>query len=138
MLDRSAAYAARYIAKNLVAAGVADECLVQVAYAIGVAQPVSVFVDTYGTAHVSAEGSNGISQERGEATDAYIAAKVKELFYLRPASIVRKFGLTNPIFEATASYGHMGRTPYVKDGIQYFGWELLDAIEPVKKAFGLK
>ena len=137
-VDRSAAYAARYIAKNLVAAGVADECLVQVAYAIGVAQPVSVFVDTYGTAHVSAEGSNGISQERGEATDAYIAAKVKEIFDLRPASIVRKFGLTNPIFEATASYGHMGRTPYVKDGIQYFGWELLDSIEPVKKAFGLK
>ena len=137
-VDRSAAYAARYIAKNLVAAGVADECLVQVAYAIGVAQPVSVFVDTYNTAHVSAEGSNGISQERGEATDAYIAAKVRELFDLRPASIVRKFGLTNPIFEATASYGHMGRTPYVKDGIQYFGWELLDAIEPVKKAFGLK
>ena len=137
-VDRSAAYAARYIAKNLVAAGIADECLVQVAYAIGVAQPVSVFVDTYGTAHVSAEGSNGISQERGEATDAYIAAKVKELFDLRPASIVRKFGLTNPIFEATASYGHMGRTPYVKDGIQYFGWEFLDAIEPVKKAFGLK
>ena len=137
-VDRSAAYAARYIAKNLVAAGVADECLVQVAYAIGVAQPVSVFVDTYGTARVSAADGSGISQERGEATDAYIAAKVKEIFDLRPASIVRKFGLTNPIFEATASYGHMGRTPYVKDGIQYFGWELLDSIEPVKKAFGLK
>ena len=123
-VDRSAAYAARYLAKNLVAAGVADECLVQLAYAIGVAEPVSLFVDTYGTRHTA-------------ASDAEIAGKVRELFDLRPAAIIRKFGLKNPIYEPTAAYGHMGRKPYVQDGIQFFGWELLDSVDRIKEAFGL-
>ena len=131
-VDRSAAYAARYIAKNLVAAGVASECLVQLAYAIGVAQPVSVFVDTYGTA------ANGLS-------DGEIAAKVQELFDLRPAAIIRKFQLKNPIYAPTAAYGHMGRKPYTKTVkvqgkekiVQFFGWELLDSVEAIRKAFNL-
>ncbi len=131
-VDRSAAYAARYIAKNLVAAGVASECLVQLAYAIGVAKPVSVYVDTYGTA------SNGLS-------DGEIAAKVQEIFDLRPASIIRKFQLKNPIYAPTAAYGHMGRKPFTKTVkvqgkekiVQFFGWELLDSVPAVKKAFGL-
>ena len=130
-VDRSAAYAARYIAKNLVAAGVADQCLVQLAYAIGVAKPVSVFVDTYGTA-------KGFS-------DAEIAEKIKTLFPLTPAAIIRKFGLKNPIYAPTAAYGHMGRRPYRKavkvQGkdkiVQFFGWELLDSVAVVKKAFGI-
>ena len=130
-VDRSAAYAARYIAKNLVAAGVADQCLVQLAYAIGVARPVSVFVDTYGTA-------KGFS-------DAEIAEKVSAIFPLTPAAIIRKFGLKNPIYAPTAAYGHMGRRPYRKavkvQGkdriVQFFGWELLDSVQVVKKAFGL-
>ena len=131
-VDRSAAYAARSIAKNLVAAGVADECLVQLAYAIGVAEPVSVFVDTYGTAH------SGLS-------DGEIAATVAKIFDLRPAAIIRKFGLKNPIYSPTAAYGHMGRKPYTKavtvQGkrkiVQFFGWELLDSVPAVRKAFGL-
>jgi S-adenosylmethionine synthetase len=131
-VDRSAAYAARYIAKNLVAAGVADECLVQLAYAIGVAKPVSVFVDTYGTA------ANGLS-------DGEIAQKVSALFDLRPAAIIRKFQLKNPIYAPTAAYGHMGRKPYTKmvkvQGkekiVQFFGWELLDSVEAIRKAFNL-
>jgi len=131
-VDRSAAYAARYIAKNLVAAGVASECLVQLAYAIGVAKPVSVFVDTYGTA------AKGLS-------DSEIAAKVQEIFDLRPAAIINKFALKNPIYAPTAAYGHMGRKPYTKmvkvQGkekiVQFFGWELLDSVPAVKKAFGL-
>ena len=135
-VDRSAAYATRHIAKNLVAAGVADEVLVQVSYAIGVARPVSIFVNTYGTAHVP-------------MTDGQIASKVDELFDLRPASIVERFGLTNPIYEPTAAYGHMGRDPYVKevelirDGktvrrkVQFFGWELLDAVDKCRAAFQL-
>ena len=123
-MDRSAAYAARYIAKNLVAAGVAEECLVQLAYAIGVAEPVSVFVDTYGTRHVA-------------SSDAEIAETVHGLFDLRPAAIIRKFGLKNPIYEPTAAYGHMGRKPYVQDGIQFFGWELLDGVDRIKQAFGI-
>lgn len=135
-VDRSAAYAARYIAKNLVAAGVAEEVLVQLAYAIGVAKPVSVFVNTYGTA------ANGL-------TDAAIAEKVNEIFDLRPAKIIEKFQLKNPIYEPTASYGHVGRKPYtksvkvVRDGkpvekvLQFFGWELLDSVPKVKEAFGL-
>jgi S-adenosylmethionine synthetase len=131
-VDRSAAYAARYIAKNLVAAGVADECLVQLAYAIGVAQPVSVFVDTYGTA------ANGLS-------DGEIAQKVSALFDLRPAAIIRKFQLKNPIYAPTAAYGHMGRKPYTKTVkvqgkekiVQFFGWELLDSVEAIRKAFNL-
>lgn len=135
-VDRSAAYAARYIAKNLVAAGVADEVLVQLAYAIGVAKPVSIFVNTYGTA------THGLS-------DAAIAEKVGEIFDLRPAKIIEKFQLKNPIYEPTASYGHVGRKPYTKsvkvirDGkevnkvLQFFGWELLDSVDKVKTAFGL-
>ena len=135
-VDRSAAYAARYIAKNMVAAGLADECLVQLAYAIGVARPVSVFVNTYGTA-------------KGGYSDAEIAAKVNEIFDLRPAKIISKFQLKNPIYEPTAAYGHFGRDPYTKtvalirDGkevqqeIQFFGWELLDSVDKVKKAFAL-
>ena len=98
-VDRSAAYAARHIAKNMVAAGVADEMLVQLSYAIGIAQPLSVYVDTYGTSKVS-------------MSDGEIADVVAEMFDLRPAAIVRRFGLTNPIFEATASYGHFGNRPY--------------------------
>ena len=148
-VDRSAAYAARHIAKNLVAAGVADECLVQLAYAIGVAEPVSIFVDTYGSAHVNAPASS-ISDEKGEATDAYIASRIKEIWDLRPAAIVSRFGLKNPIYEPTAAYGHMGRKPYVApvklraaDGswttkdVQFFGWEKLDAVEDVKRVFGI-
>ena len=131
-VDRSAAYAARYIAKNLVAAGVADECQVQLAYAIGVARPVSVFVNTYGTA-------------KAGLRDAEIARKVTELFDLRPAKIIAKFGLKNPIYAPTAVYGHMGRKPYTRDvtvggdtrTVQFFGWELLDSIPRVKEAFGL-
>lgn len=133
-VDRSAAYAARHIAKNMVAAGVADEMLVQVAYAIGVARPVSIFVDTYGT---------------GIVPDAEIARKIEELFDLRPAAIIRKFELKNPIYEPTAAYGHFGHKPYtktVKVGkpghqtdklVQFFGWEKLDAVDAIKKAFNL-
>lgn len=135
-VDRSAAYAARYIAKNLVAAGVANEVLVQVAYAIGVAQPVSVYVNTYGTA-------------RQGLTDAQISAKVAQLFDLRPAKIVEKFGLKNPIFEETAAYGHFGRDPFtrkifvgplnnqVEKEVEFFTWEKLDSVELLKKEFGL-
>lgn len=135
-VDRSAAYAARYIAKNLVAAGVANEVLVQVAYAIGVAQPVSVYVNTYGTA------KQGL-------TDAQISAKVAQLFDLRPAKIVEKFGLKNPIFEETAAYGHFGRDPFtrkifvgplnnqVEKEVEFFTWEKLDSVELIKKEFGL-
>ncbi len=122
-VDRSAAYAARYIAKNLVAAGVADECLVQIAYAIGVARPVSVYVNTYGTSRCG--------------DDATVAQKVSELFDLRPAAIVRRFGLKAPIYEPTAAYGHMGRTPFVRDGLQFFGWEKLDSVPVIKKTFGI-
>ena len=133
-VDRSAAYAARHIAKNMVAAGVAQEMLVQVAYAIGVARPVSIFVDTYGT---------------GIVPDAQIARKIEELFDLRPAAIIRKFELKNPIYEPTAAYGHFGRKPYTKSVkvgkpghqtdklVQFFGWEKLDAVDAIKKAFGL-
>ena len=124
-VDRSAAYAARYIAKNLVAAGVADELLVQVAYAIGVAEPVSIFVNSYGTA------KNGLD-------DSDIAEKIKEIFDLRPAKIIEKFGLKNPIYLPTATYGHFGRKPYVKDGMQFFGWEKLDAVESIKKVFQIQ
>ena len=126
-VDRSAAYAARHIAKNLVAAGVADECLVQLAYAIGIAQPVSVFVDTYGSAH--------IDKGPQEQTDAYIADVIKKLFDLRPAAIVERFHLKAPIYEPTASYGHFGREPYEKDGIEFFAWEKLDMVDKIKKEF---
>ncbi len=133
-VDRSAAYAARHIAKNMVAAGIAREVLVQVAYAIGVAEPVSLYINTYGTAFV-------------DKTDGEIADIIRGLFDLRPAKIVERFGLKNPIFQPTASYGHFGRTPYsqpmqlVRNGkeqtetVQFFGWEKLDAVEELKKAF---
>ena len=121
-VDRSGAYAARYLAKNLVAVGVASECLVQIAYAIGVAEPVSVYVNSYGT---------------GVCSDAEIAAKLRGLFDLRPAAIIKRFGLKNPIYAPTAAYGHFGRDPYVQDGIQFFGWEKLDSVELLQKAFGL-
>ena len=101
----------------------ASQCLVQISYAIGVARPVSVFVDTYGTSRC------------GE--DASIARRVSELFDLRPAAIVRRFGLKAPIYEPTAAYGHMGRTPFVRDGLQFFGWEKLDAVPLIKESFGI-
>lgn len=140
-VDRSAAYAARYIAKNMVAAGVAREMLVQVSYAIGVARPVSIYVDTYGTAVKDASGKI--------ITDSEIAAKINELFDLRPARIIEKFQLKKPIYEATAAYGHVGRKPYkeyvdiirngkkTKEFVQFFGWELLDSADKIKKAFNL-
>ena len=135
-VDRSAAYAARHIAKNMVAAGVADECLVQLSYAIGIAQPLSIYVDTYGT--------NKLSISEGE-----IAERIGKLFDLRPASIVKRYGLKNPIFEPTASYGHFGNRPYtqavkfVENGVEvereveFFGWEKLDAVDDIKAEFGL-
>ena len=121
-VDRSAAYAARYIAKNLVAAGVCRECLVQLAYAIGVAHPVSIFVDSYGS---------------GIVPDEQISAAIPQFIDLRPAAIIRRLGLKNPIYEPTAAYGHMGRKPYVKDGIEFFTWEKLDAVEDIKQIFKL-
>ncbi|MDE7154741.1 MAG: methionine adenosyltransferase domain-containing protein, partial [Muribaculaceae bacterium] len=136
-VDRSAAYAARHIAKNLVAAGVADKALVQVAYAIGVAAPVSLFVNTMGTAHV-------------DMTDAEISAVVSKLFDMRPAEIERRLKLRNPIYLETATYGHVGRTPrkvvkefLTDDGktkkveVELFTWEKLDMVDKVKKAFKL-
>ena len=135
-VDRSAAYAARHIAKNMVAAGVADEVLVQLSYAIGIAEPLSVYVDTYGT--------NKLTISEGE-----IARRIAKLFDLRPASIVRRYGLKNPIFEATASYGHFGNRPYTKEvtvfengvettrEVEFFGWEQLDAVDEIKAEFGL-
>lgn len=123
-VDRSAAYAARHIAKNLVAAGVADEVQVQLAYAIGVAEPVSISVNTFGTTKV-------------ELTDAEIAEVVSELFDLRPAAIVDRFGLKNPIYLPTASYGHFGRKPYTVDSLEFFGWERLDMVESIKETFNL-
>ena len=135
-VDRSAAYAARHIAKNMVAAGVADEVLVQLSYAIGIAQPLSIYVDTYGT--------NKLSISEGE-----IAERIGKLFDLRPASIVKRYGLKNPIFEPTASYGHFGNRPYtqavkfVENGVEvereveFFGWEKLDAVDAIKAEFGL-
>lgn len=124
-VDRSAAYAARHIAKNMVAAGIADEVQLQLAYAIGVAQPVSVFVNTFNKAKVS-------------LSDGEIAAKIEKLFDLRPAKIVARFGLKNPIFSPTASYGHFGREPYTENGMQFFGWERLDAVDMLRSAFGIK
>ena len=135
-VDRSAAYAARHIAKNAVAAGIADEILVQVAYAIGVAQPVSLYVNTYGTKHVDME-------------DSEIADKLSKIFDMRPAAIERRLKLRTPIYEETASYGHMGRTPqtitkhffskYEGDKsieVELFTWEKLDFVEAIKEAFG--
>jgi len=154
-VDRSAAYAARHIAKNLVAAGVADTVMIQVAYAIGVAQPVGFYVNTYGTAHVKDKKGNVL-------TDGVIAGKVSQIFDLRPYAIVERFGLKNPIFLPTASYGHFGRDPYTKEVAVYypvkgakplktngngkevylkkadfFAWEKLDYVDKIKKTFGL-
>ena len=135
-VDRSAAYAARHIAKNMVAAGVADEMLVQLSYAIGKAEPISIYVDTYGRSHVN-------------MTDGEIAHKIGELFDLRPAAIERALKLRQPIYEETASYGHVGRTPEVKTKtftapgqpdkqveVELFTWEKLDKVDEIKKAFG--
>ena len=136
-VDRSAAYAARHIAKNLVAAGVAREALVQVAYAIGVARPVSLYVNTRGTANVA-------------MSDAEISEKVNELFDMRPNAIEKRLKLRAPIYQETASYGHVGREPQIVKKtfeskyeptktieVELFTWEKLDMIEPIKKAFGL-
>ena len=134
-VDRSAAYATRHIAKNLVAAGVADEVLVQVAYAIGVAEPVGLYVNTYGTSKVRDEAGKKLS-------DGEIAKRVNKLFDMKPAAIVKRFGLKNPIFSETAAYGHMGRTPGIKEinGKKYetFTWEKLDYVDAVKKAFKIE
>ncbi|MBN9311471.1 MAG: methionine adenosyltransferase [Chryseobacterium sp. 39-10] len=137
-VDRSAAYAVRHIAKNLVAAGVADEVLVQVSYAIGVAEPCGLYINTYGTSKV-------------DLTDGEIAKKVQEIFDLRPYAIEKNLKLRNPIYQETASYGHMGREPYVADktfkgsngekftvkDLEFFTWEKLDKVDEVKKAFNL-
>jgi S-adenosylmethionine synthetase len=150
-VDRSAAYAARHIARNMVAAGLADEVLVQLAYAIGVAEPVGVFVNTYGTAKVN-------------LPDGQIAEKIKEIFDLRPFAIIKRFGLKNPIFKRTTTYGHFGRTNYKEkvevlyDGpgveevevklngktvkkkfkeVEFFAWEKEDYVDTLKKAFNL-
>ena len=135
-VDRSAAYATRHIAKNLVAAGIADECLVQVAYAIGVAKPVGLYVNTYGTSHV-------------KISDGKIAEKLLKIFDLRPAAIIKRLKLKNPIFLPTAAYGHFGREPYsqtvevtengkqVKKKVEFFTWEKLDYVDTLKKEFGI-
>ena len=136
-VDRSAAYAARHIAKNMVAAGLADEVLVQVAYAIGVAEPMNLYVNTYGTAKVN-------------MTDGEIAQQISKLFDLRPKAIEDNLKLRNPMYEETASYGHMGREPKVvtktyesmyretkKVEVELFTWEKLDYVDKVKEAFGL-
>ena len=136
-VDRSAAYATRHIAKNLVAAGVADEILVQVSYAIGVAQPMGIFVDTYGTAKIN-------------MTNGEIAKKVEAIFDMRPYFIEQRLKLRNPIYSETAAYGHMGRTPetvtktFSAPGgnektvtVELFTWEKLDYVEKVKAAFGI-
>jgi S-adenosylmethionine synthetase len=135
-VDRSAAYATRHIAKNLVAAGLADQCLVQIAYAIGVAKPVGLFVNTYGTC-------------KKDISDGEIAEKLLQIFDLRPASIIQRYGLKNPIYFETAAYGHMGRTPGRKKvmlglngqsketEIETFTWEKLDMVDEIKKAFDL-
>ncbi len=154
-VDRSAAYAARHIAKNLVAAGVCDQALIQIAYAIGVAQPVGLFVNTYGSAKVKDKKGNILH-------DGEIALRIKDLFDLRPYAIVQRFGLKNPIFLPTASYGHFGRDYEVKNvevyyevpdskpkttvgngkkvytkKVDFFAWEKLDFVDKIKKAFNI-
>ncbi|ETN95039.1 methionine adenosyltransferase [Zhouia amylolytica] len=136
-VDRSAAYASRHIAKNLVAAGVADEVLVQVSYAIGVVEPTSIFINTYGTAKV-------------DLSDGEIAQKVKELFDMRPYAIEERLKLRNPIYFETAAYGHLGKepktvkkvfeSPYngrIEKEVELFTWEKLDHVDQIKKVFGL-
>jgi S-adenosylmethionine synthetase len=154
-VDRSAAYAARHIAKNMVAAGVCDQVLIQVAYAIGVAQPVGLFVNTFGTAKVKDKKGNVLN-------DGEIAEKINKLFDMRPYAIVQRFGLKNPVFSLTASYGHFGRECFTKNvdvyyevpgskpkaikgngkrvyqkKVEFFAWEKLDFVEKIKKAFKL-
>ncbi len=147
-VDRSAAYAARHIAKNMVAAGVAREILVQVAYAIGVAEPVGLYINTYGTSTVN-------------MTDPKISKRVNELFDLRPYAIIKRFGLKNPVFLKTASYGHFGRAPHLAEVevyytdddtytkvingashhfkmVEMFAWEKLDEVDRIKKAFNIE
>jgi S-adenosylmethionine synthetase len=137
-VDRSAAYATRHIAKNLVAAGVCDEVLVQVSYAIGVAQPMGIYINTYGTAKV-------------KLTDGQIAKQVEALFDMRPYFIEQRLKLRNPIYSETAAYGHMGRKSetveksfsspdgkVVKRKVELFTWEKLDYVPKIKKAFGIK
>ncbi len=139
-VDRSAAYASRHIAKNLVAAGVADEVLVEVAYAIGKAEPVSIFVNTYGT------GKTGL-------TDSQVAEKVKEIFPMTPKAIEERLKLREPIYRETAAYGHVGREPMtvtktftsrydngepLTREVELFTWEKLDYVDKVREAFGLK
>jgi len=135
-VDRSAAYATRHIAKNLVAAGVADEVLVQVSYAIGVAKPMGIYVNTFGTSHVN-------------FSDGEIAEKVKELFDMRPAAIIKRLKLKEPIYSPTAAYGHMGRIPEILElsfqvngtqvtkTVETFTWEKLDYVDQVKATFGI-
>jgi S-adenosylmethionine synthetase len=154
-VDRSAAYAARHIAKNLVASGVCDKALIQVAYAIGIAQPVGLYVSTFGTSRV--KDSKGNMMHDGE-----IAQKINKLFDMRPYAIVRRLGLKNPIFTSTASYGHFGRENVVRNvevyyevpgsksriingnakkawlkKVEFFSWEKLDYVDKIKKAFKL-
>ncbi len=152
-VDRSAAYAARHIAKNLVAAGVADEVLVQVAYAIGVAEPVGLYINTFKTSKVK-------NKDGKKLTDGEIAEKVNKIFDMRPYAIIKRFGLKNPIFERAASYGHFGRDHYFEDvevfysngdtktkiidgeekhfkNVEFFAWEKLDYVDKIKKEFSL-
>jgi S-adenosylmethionine synthetase len=136
-VDRSAAYAARHIAKNLVAAGVSDEILVQISYAIGVAEPLGIYVNTYGKSKV-------------KVSDGEVAEKIKKIFDLRPAAIEQRLKLRNPIYLETASYGHVGRAPKivkkvyespysgrVEKEVELFTWEKLDYVEQIKKEFGI-
>ena len=136
-VDRSAAYAARHIAKNAVAAGIADEMLVQVSYAIGVAEPMNLYVNTYGTSHV-------------DMSDTEIATRLKDIFKMTPYEIEKRLKLRNPIYKETAAYGHMGRTPQVvkkefksiSEGdrtveVELFTWEKLDYVDELRNAFGI-
>jgi len=136
-VDRSGAYAARHIAKNLVAAGVSDEILVQISYAIGLAEPIGIFVNSYGKARVN-------------LTDAEIADKIGEIYDLRPGAIEKSLKLRNPIYRETAAYGHMGRKPAVvtkvfdspywnrkEIEVELFTWEKLDYVDIFKEAFKL-
>jgi S-adenosylmethionine synthetase len=152
-VDRSATYAVRHIAKNLVAAGVCDKALIQVAYAIGVAEPVGLYVNTFGTVHVK-------DTEGKVLHDSEIAGKISNIFDMRPYAIIKRLGLKNPVFLPTASYGHFGRDPFTKDvevyyevpgskprivngngkkawmkKIDFFTWEKLDYVDKIKKAF---
>jgi S-adenosylmethionine synthetase len=137
-VDRSAAYATRHIAKNMVAAGLCDEVLVQVSYAIGVAKPMGIYINTYGTAKVN-------------LTDGEIAKQIEDIFDMRPYAIEKRLKLRSPIYSETAAYGHMGREPRkvtkifvspegktVKKEVELFTWERLDYVDKIRKAFKLK